>query len=470
MHTHNIHCLVLVVWYTPRTHCVRFQFISQFHCNYSTMAAILFNPSILKATRSLYLNDEMSDVNFIFNIDGEIERVPVHKLILSAKSSVFKAMFFGALKEQNDVEIVDADIRAFKEFLQLFYLSNVALRMDCMETVLRLADKYDVMNCVHEMCATLSEKPLVSTNVFYIYQFAVYADYFPLIKKCEQLISNSSAELFQFHHFLRIDQNILACILEMGLKCDEIDLIYACLKWAYYACEKSNRNRRNGYDLRAELDDCLRLFRFCKLYSEQLTNLDATYEGLFTPDEFQDIIMMQNVPEYESKYFNRYDRRYDWNSDELLLCDRKQLSFMESIDSHRGPEVVSFTSNKPVLLGLIQMNAHLIDLNVSIEITESNTRSSNNTPRTIYRDIFKATNKHLQIISTYKPVLIKPQILYEVRVHMKKTPHKLIKYESVVELLHGIKIEFHRNMTLPYDNATSGCIASLGFNRITNYN
>lgn len=431
------------------------------------MTAILLNQNISKTTEKLNLNSELADVHFIFNIDGdgEIHRVPGHKLILAMNSSVFKAMFFGPLKEQGDIEIVDADSHAFKEFLKLFYLSNVMLSMECMEAVTRLADKYDVMDCIEEMCKMLLTNRLTSKNVFYIYQLAIYADHFPLIKACEQLISDSSCEIFQIQQFLRIDKKILTCVLEMRLKCREIDVIYGCLKWAIYACGKQ-KCERNGENIRAELDDCLQLIRFCKLNLEQVTYLDANYVGLFTPEEFKDIVLMQKVSKYEPKIFNRYDRRYEWNADQVLLCNRKVPNFEQSSAvNHPGPEVITFTSNKPVLLGEIHINARLVELNVSLEIIESRIQNSKNEPTTIYRDAFQAEANHSLIIHTYKPVLIKPHILYEIRVRIQKNCVSG-KCKSTVDLQHDIKIEFHRNMTLPYDNAANGCIASLGFNQI----
>lgn len=256
------------------------------------MTAILLNQSIPKTTEKLYLNEDLSDVHFLFNIDGAIQKVPAHKLILAMKSTVFKAMFFGPMKEQSDIEIVDAGIHVFKEFLKLFYLSDVMLSMESMAAVIRLADKYDIMDGVGEMCETLSKQRLTSANVFYIYQLASYADHFPLIKACERLICNSHVhQSFQLNQFLRIDKKILFEVLEMRLNCDELVLIFTCLIWAIYACNKQ-KCERNGENLRAALDDCVRLLRFWKLDLIQFANIDANYTGLLTPEEFQEVIII----------------------------------------------------------------------------------------------------------------------------------------------------------------------------------
>lgn len=66
-----------------------------------------------KIGQKLYLISENADVVFIV----ENKHIPAHKIILAAASDVFKAMFYGSLKEQGDIRIVGATVSAFKEFL-----------------------------------------------------------------------------------------------------------------------------------------------------------------------------------------------------------------------------------------------------------------------------------------------------------------------------------------------------------------
>lgn len=112
----------------------------------------------------LYLNNDFADVYFVFNEDDETEKVPANKVILVVQSPVFNSMFFGALKETGDVEIVYASVDEFKEFLQFFYLSQVVLTVENIKAVARLADKYDILKRVHE-CAGLLENQLMLYNM-----------------------------------------------------------------------------------------------------------------------------------------------------------------------------------------------------------------------------------------------------------------------------------------------------------------
>lgn len=108
------------------------------------MSCKLKNNFTAKNLSKLYLNDEYSDAKFVVqNVE-----IPVNKNILAVASSVFHAMFYGPLKETGVIQITDANAAAFKEFLQLFYLDEVEFSIKHIDTVTRLADKYDMLGCL----------------------------------------------------------------------------------------------------------------------------------------------------------------------------------------------------------------------------------------------------------------------------------------------------------------------------------
>lgn len=79
--------------------------------------------------RKLYLESKNADVYFVFESNGTTERIPAHKILLASGSEVFEAMFFGSLKEEGEIKIVDASCAAFKQFLRLFYFNHMELVM-----------------------------------------------------------------------------------------------------------------------------------------------------------------------------------------------------------------------------------------------------------------------------------------------------------------------------------------------------
>lgn len=175
------------------------------------MASTLMNTIASTVNQRLYLNNDFADVYFVFNEDDETEKVPANKVILAVQSPVFNSMFFVALKETGDVEIVYASVDEFKEFLQFFYLSQVVLNVENIKA--RLADKYDILKRVHE-CAGLLENQLMLYNMCWGYQMAFYINHDALPKFCERQISIWPKEIFASESFLRCIVNTLKRILE----------------------------------------------------------------------------------------------------------------------------------------------------------------------------------------------------------------------------------------------------------------
>lgn len=137
------------------------------------MTSILNNTTVRDVIRSFYLNEDVSDVHFLFKVDEEVQKVPANKTILSFLSPVFYPMIFGSLKEKKDVEILDADADSFKEFLRFFfYHGEVTLTMETIATIFRLANKYDVLECVNACVAFLKSKLLLD-NICWGYELAL---------------------------------------------------------------------------------------------------------------------------------------------------------------------------------------------------------------------------------------------------------------------------------------------------------
>ena len=74
--------------------------------------------------RSFYLSDKESDITLV--VDGHPIRA--HKFVLSAKSIVFKAMFFGDFSEANAKEVVihDTTLEAFQLLLKYCYFEDLS--------------------------------------------------------------------------------------------------------------------------------------------------------------------------------------------------------------------------------------------------------------------------------------------------------------------------------------------------------
>ncbi|XP_065203303.1 protein roadkill-like [Planococcus citri] len=115
----------------------------------------------------LFNDDDSSDV--IIDVNGK--KYPAHKIILAARSPVFKAMFKHDMKEsrQNCVEIKDTDEKIFQEILRYIYTGKVENLNDIALELVLVAEKYDLAPlknaCLSALGALLSVETVVKILV-----------------------------------------------------------------------------------------------------------------------------------------------------------------------------------------------------------------------------------------------------------------------------------------------------------------
>lgn len=426
-----------------------------------------------KVNEKLYLNSNFADVHFVFKTKCGTQRLPANKLILSVQSLVFNSMFFGALKEKGDVDIVDVSADVFREFLQLFYLNEITLTMDNIESVVRLADKYDVLDRLNE-CVAFLENQLTPNNICWGYQLALHLDNEPLIKFCEKEICLWTKEVLESDAFLCCSKNVLECILELALVASEVDIFKAVLQWARNTCEKKNLDENIGGNLRDQLGDSLQLIRFHEIEIETFLKLCTSYSDFFTPSEFEDIVMMLTLKEYQPKIFSRNTRPSLWNGSKSSVCQREVIIPRIECDI-KDEEVICFSSNQVLLLdGITTQNILNTSENyrvTSLMITELGEKypafaSTPNIPEILFQiSPSNWTNKNLEY-ALNQPIRIKPETLYEIRL---KVTHNGSKIGSIgrprVHFDNELAIKLHGNRSKGYNDG-SMLILGLTFNRL----
>ncbi|XP_055310681.1 BTB/POZ domain-containing protein 3-like [Sitodiplosis mosellana] len=225
--------------------------------------------------------------------------------------------------------------------------------MENIETVVRLADKYDVLEHVNAFAVFLKGQ-LTLDNMCWGYQLAVNLKNEELVEFCEDKIARSPKKIFATDAFQRCDKSILKRIIELDFTCKEIDIFDACLTWAKYACERNDLDAADAVNLRTQLGDCLNLIRFGLMIGKEFSKRYMLHKGLFTWEEFEDIMLSLTVEEYEPKFFNRNSRCYTWDTGNILRCQRKTKMGVDPKKYINTQEVTSFSSNIHLLLGEIQ--------------------------------------------------------------------------------------------------------------------
>jgi len=112
-------------------------------------------------------NNETEDVHFSFG--GDVAEVGAHKLVLASKSDVFKAQFYGAMKETKDpIDIHDSSTQAFIVFLDILYGNEVdigALKFAQIAEIYFLAKKYLVEGLEKMIVEEVKSIPVTRNNI-----------------------------------------------------------------------------------------------------------------------------------------------------------------------------------------------------------------------------------------------------------------------------------------------------------------
>ncbi|XP_065204072.1 speckle-type POZ protein-like [Planococcus citri] len=108
------------------------------------------------------MNEDFSDVTI--SVKGK--NYPAHKLILAARSSVFKAMFRNDMQEsqKNRIVINDIEEETFEEMLHYIYTGKVKNLEESAFELLSVADKYDLKE-LKNACEGILLSKLSADNV-----------------------------------------------------------------------------------------------------------------------------------------------------------------------------------------------------------------------------------------------------------------------------------------------------------------
>lgn len=152
---------------------------------------------VLKRMQEYLQNEKLCDVILIAGIDGK--RIPAHRLVLSASSAYFSAMFTGQLRESQQEEITLQEVsgEALQLLIQYCYTGSIELREDTVETLLATACLLQLSTIVNACCTFLARQ-LHPSNCL---GFSLFAEQ----QGCTALLKIASAYTCQ--HFMQVWKN-----------------------------------------------------------------------------------------------------------------------------------------------------------------------------------------------------------------------------------------------------------------------
>lgn len=365
----------------------------------------------------LYLNVVGADVYFVICDGRNDERIPAHKSIMAKKSDVFRAMFYGKLRESGDIRIVDASAGAFKEFLEFFYFKHVMLTMENIDDVVYLSTKYLLSSGI-SACEQFLMYSLNTENIFHRSELAAEFDLVDLKAKCDKIITGNTLDVLQSAAFLECDRAMLGRMLKDQLlfSCTETDVFHAYMIWVKHRAKATGKTDSNvtRQMIDEHLGDLFYEMRFGSMTMDEFSGVTSTYGDLFSADEHHEITQMITANDFQA---TRFKCDIEWNKDDIVECRRvdHQLSWC---DFHATESTV-FSTTQPILLGEILLNEIIFSKKIPSEVLicerSANTRST--------RILFK---QHIVLKRIMRPhniplqrtIMLKPKFIYEIHLRI----------------------------------------------------
>ena len=164
-------------------------------------------------------------------------RIAAHKVVLSACSPYFKAMFTGEMAEsrQKEVNIKDVDEKATAQLIDFAYTGSIRIDESNVQTVLPAACLMQLSE-IQEACCEFLKKQLDPTNCLGIRAFADTHACSDLLRVANVFSHHNFQDVMEGEEFLHLPMSQLIEILSS----DELNVISeeqvynSCMRWIRY--------------------------------------------------------------------------------------------------------------------------------------------------------------------------------------------------------------------------------------------
>ncbi|KAK9534157.1 hypothetical protein VZT92_009223 [Zoarces viviparus] len=208
------------------------------------------HPTLRERNALMFNNELMADVHFIVGPLGGSQKVPAHKYVLAVGSSVFCAMFYSDLaEEESEIHIPDVEPAAFLILLKYMYSDEIDLEADTVLATLYAAKKY-IVPALAKACVTFLETSLEAKNACVLLSQSRLFEEPELTQRCWEVIDAQAELALCSEGFCEIDLQTLEIILRREtLNTKEVVVFEAVMNWAAAECKRqcmgpTTRNRR----------------------------------------------------------------------------------------------------------------------------------------------------------------------------------------------------------------------------------
>ncbi|XP_013877556.1 BTB/POZ domain-containing protein 6-B [Austrofundulus limnaeus] len=248
------------------------------------------HPTLRERNALMFNNELMADVHFIVGPLGASQRVPAHKYVLAVGSSVFCAMFYGDLAEEEpEIHIPDVEPAAFLILLKYMYSDEIELEADTVLATLYAAKKY-IVPALAKACVSFLETSLEARNACVLLSQSRLFEEPDLTQRCWEVIDAQAELALRSEGFCEIDLQTLEIILQREtLNAKEAVVFEAVVDWAAAECKRrglapSAQNRREV------LGPALFLVRIPSMSLEEFAN-GAAQRDILTLEETRNLFL-----------------------------------------------------------------------------------------------------------------------------------------------------------------------------------
>lgn len=451
-----------------------------------------------RGCEQLYLDERTADIQFVFKStdnDDTIETIPAHKAILSVISPVFDALLYGPFKQDGgDISINGTSTEAFREFLQFFYRRSVKIANENIEAVMELAVRYGIADCLNA-CIDLYKTTLNHENMCSGYELAIQFENQSLQEFCEREICENAPEIFKSTAFLQCKSNLLREILQLnGIQCNETVIFDGCMEWAKRACIGKVMDDTDGWNIRRQLGDLLYEIRFAGMTLKEFYARSRKYDGLLSPQEFQEIIGIiaagsdadadadDDVGDHLKSKFNRTTRKWTTKTSmpmtptaPILTCSRIDSILSAEMKRYTLPPIdcTIFSSNSTLKLTKIHCSEVLCadepakSVPFGIKILEIGTQQACANENVVYFRQMSLNPSVPTVIEFQTPIVIKPHQKYGIVLQFQwwnSSCFNLLVYKPEVDIADNISIKFYNfENDYGYDCQRFGMITQMDF-------
>jgi kelch-like protein 20 len=283
-------------------------------------------------------NNDLCDV--VISVGNS--KIKAHKIILSASSPYFRAMFTNELAEskQNEITLKDIDEQAMEMLIEFCYSSKITIDEKSVQTLLPAACLLQMQE-IQDYCSEFLRSQLDPSNVLGIRAFADTHSCQDLLKIADKYLQNNFVDCVESDEFLLLPfDQLIDIIARDELNVSKEEQVYlACMKWIKH--DLGQRKQHIGQlmlHVRFPLIDTK--FLVTKISSDLLIKNDSICRDLI--DEAKDYHLMSKEAALVQSS-TRIKPRKPVITGEVLLavggwCSGDAISYVEMWDPQKSNE------------------------------------------------------------------------------------------------------------------------------------